>query len=346
MRKAYLCFLKIALIALAVGVVMVGISVSLGSMEVVRISDEIKPEYENVDLTFDAGKVKRLELAFKWGEVDIKEGDVLSFSAVNATKGAFSGVEVTPDGTLRICENDVNDTISIGPFIKIPVDWISYGGNHTEYTLTIPEGMKFEEVVISTGAGEIDVCSFEADAVEMNFGAGEVKLDDIVCRELYFEAGAGAINAENIKVLEKSSVKSGAGEFVVGGTFEVANAEFDHSAGEVEVNRLVGESVSIKSGMGEFNVNDIDTSSLNVSLGAGEVNVSGVVEGKTDIDVGAGEVNLSLSGEDGDYSVNVDKGAGEVTVNGTSIGESYGNASAPYRIDVDLGAGEVNIDIE
>ena len=347
MRKAYMWLLRIALVSLVVGIVMAGISISLGGIEAVKIGESTKVEYSNIDTVYNADEVSRLELAFKWGEVQIKEGDVLSFTAINAPEGAFADAGITSDGTLRICENSIKETVKIGPFIKIPAEWIGYtDGISPKYTLTIPQGMKFDEVVISTGAGTLDVNALNASAINGDFGAGEVNMTNIECDNLTLDNGAGEFNLGDVFASGKIIVRSGAGEFNVNGKVSADIIEFDCGAGSVDVEGIFANNTSIDSGMGEFNIEYIETSNLDASIGMGEVNIKGVITDNADIDISAGEMNLEIYGESEDYYITADKTAGNILVDGKSIGEAYGKSDAHGKIDVDISAGEVNIDFE
>lgn len=153
-----------------------------------------------------------------------------------------------------------------------------------EITLIVPENQTFSSVKIDSGAGDIQA-------------------DNILCKKLRLNLGAGNITVENLTVLNNAQVNSGAGNITVNGG----------------------------------RVNDFDC-----NLGAGNTEINSEFTGKSSFDCAAGCLDVILLGERDSYTLSVDHALGDVTVNGDSAGSgTIGNG--PNKVDFDCALGDVNI---
>lgn len=181
-----------------------------------------------------------LELELGAGEFEIIESDVTDI-VVKASKK----IEVSTD----------NDTIKIHTpeyfnFIKIGV---MDTGN--KVTIEMPKGMKFEDVKMEIGAGELNCPGIFAETLRMDIGAGAIYVDEYTCEEAVASVGAGEIivgkgTAEDMdidvgmgnlvfhgEVLDKLDVDCGMGnvQMWLKGSEKDHNYEIDCGMGNVTV---------------------------------------------------------------------------------------------------------------
>ncbi len=148
--------------------------------------------------------------------------------------------------------------------------------------------------------------NFLAEEVKIESGAGSVSIDSLNTDYLYLSAGAGNIKGSSI----------------------------------------VANKVKMEGGVGSVNFNDVTFNDADFNCGVGSVNISGVMHGDNKFECGVGSVDLNLTGNIGDYDLNIDSGVGNIRVNGDKVRENeYRNRPAANSIEVDGGVGDVNIDI-
>lgn len=154
----------------------------------------------------------------------------------------------------------------------------------SEVTLVIPENQTFSSVKIDSGAGDIHA-------------------DDISCKKLRLNLGAGDITIDTLTVLNNAQVNSGAGNITVSGG----------------------------------SVKDFDC-----NLGAGNTEINSEFSGKSSFECAAGSLDVILLGERDSYTLSVDHALGDVMVNGDSAGSgTIGNG--PNKVEFDCALGDVNI---
>lgn len=152
-------------------------------------------------------------------------------------------------------------------------------------TLYIPANTVFEEVKVSTGAGELTIDSLSAGTVDFDFGAGEVTIGTLI-----------AASAANID--------GGAGEITVSNG-ALRNLDVDMGVGELNLTSALTGNCEFDLGVGESNITVIgnkDDYSLDIEKGIGNITVDGT-----------GVSNIKSSGN-GLYSIEVSGGVGAINL--------------------------------
>lgn len=153
------------------------------------------------------------------------------------------------------------------------------------------------------------------------------------------------ITIPSTQKFEKTLIQTGAGELHVE-QLSTNRLTLEMGAGEFFANELnVFDHATIESGAGEFVVKNGNLHNLNISSGAGEINMQTALTGSSHITAGVGEISIHLLGDPSDYSATVTKGIGRSSVNGfTSYnGRTYGDG--PNHIDITGGVGEISLSI-
>jgi hypothetical protein len=119
--------------------------------------------------------------------------------------------------------------------------------------------------------------------------------EDFVAKNFNLNINAGSVTAEAI---------------------QAENGDFKVDAGKLEINRLVINGKSqYNVGAGEMRLNDIEVNDISVDCGVGNIEIDGTIKGDNNIKCGIGEVDLNLSGDEEDYSYEVNSGIGNVSIN-------------------------------
>lgn len=113
--------------------------------------------------------------------------------------------------------------------------------------------------------------------------------------------------------------------------------------GETTINDILSNIAKIETGVGKVNINSGNINNLDMDTGIGEVNVISKITGSSKIDAGIGNLNLYLLGNENDYKLNINKGIGNILINGNSVGDKQIIGNGISVIDVDGGIGKINI---
>lgn len=224
-------------------------------------------------ISLDGMDIPDLELKLGAGEFEIIETDREDI-LVKATKK----VDVSTDSdTIRIHTPKTFHFIKIGIMEK---------GNHV--IIEIPEGMKFEDVKMEIGAGELDCPTIVADSLRMDIGAGSIYVDEYGCKEAVASVGAG--------------------EIIIGkGRSE--DMDIDVGMGSLTFRGAVGDSLDVDCGMGNVQMwlegsekdhnYEIDCGMGNVVVGstsyggvAADQDIDNGASSEFDLDCGMGNLEI------------------------------------------------------
>ncbi|MBO5523955.1 MAG: DUF4097 family beta strand repeat protein [Roseburia sp.] len=167
--------------------------------------------------------------------------------------------------------------------------------NSPEIVITIPKGASFDTVTINTGAM-----------------AGEISFEEISCKNMELNVGAGEFDAEKLVVTEELKAVIGAG------SVEIDDGEY--------------RNVILECGMGSLTL-------------------SGKVTGDIKGSCGMGEMALELYGKEADYNYNISCELGQIEVNGETYSNFSGtkkteNTGAVGTIELDCGMGSIDVEFK
>ncbi|MBH1940445.1 DUF4097 family beta strand repeat protein [Mobilitalea sibirica] len=145
--------------------------------------------------------------------------------------------------------------------------------------------------------------------------------------------------------------------------FTADNVKLDCGVGDVQIDALYTEELSINAGIGDIDgtnvkadkvkidggIGDLKLSNVifedvNIDSGIGDVELIGELYGYNAFDSGIGEINIKIKGHPDDYDFNVDSGIGSVRVNDKKISGIITNVNSEHTVKVNGGIGGIRID--
>lgn len=90
--------------------------------------------------------------------------------------------------------------------------------NPMSIKVQVPEGIAFEEILFSLGAGVLDVKTMKADTMNVSIGAGVFKTEKVVAENFACKVGAGQAVMKETTINKKAEFSVGAGEIVFEGS--------------------------------------------------------------------------------------------------------------------------------
>lgn len=162
------------------------------------------------------------------------------------------------------------------------------GYNNATLKLCVPEDFVFENANITTGASVLNAEKISAKVFELKTGAGQVEFG-------------------NLEILDKASIKGGAGEITV---------------------------------------SDGTLNNLNLNLGFGKADITAKLTGDNNLKCGVGESEITLLGDKSDYSFNVENGVGGITIDGSAAAFYANSSQGENTVNIKGGVGSTNINFQ
>jgi len=188
----------------------------------------------------------------------------------------------------RLDVNQTGDRLRIATGTRTGINFGINLGNET-LIVQVPAGMKFESVLLDTGAGQIIVEKVIGNQVEISVGAGQIDIDFLEANTLDVDIGAGQGIIGNFKA-DRANMHVGAGQLDITGTVE-ERADLDCGIGEITFN--------VRGSQEEFG--------HNISVGIGEATFGNLSV--------AGLGRDSTGNQDREKLIDINVGIGSVTVN-------------------------------
>lgn len=224
-------------------------------------------------------------------------------SRVEPVDAAFGPFEEVQELELEILAADLQ--IQTGEELHVETDNPHITAEARQGTLVIREARHFDALEQST----VTVCipeGMEFDLVDMETGAGRITVEELRCRKLELDLGAG--------------------EAVFEALYVTGNADIDGGAGQI---RLEGGSIR----------------DLEFDMGVGEADLTAGFTGRTDISAGIGALRIRVTGASmEDYTLRLTQGIGQITVNGAACSGTFG--SGADQLEISGGVGSVEIVFE
>ena len=194
LAMAFAIFLSVSIIG--------GIITGLAGVSFIFSDRDKEPSGEMQMYPID-GEISSLSLKLSGAELKIKTSDKFS------VKSNHNYISVSfENGQLRIIE-----TKKLFSFYPKGVTVI----------LNIPEGFVFDEAIIDTGAGAVEIDSLSADILKLSLGAGEAEI-------------------KNLTANSRADIEGGAGKLTIDGGL-LCNLELNMGIGELKLkSRIEGQS--------------------------------------------------------------------------------------------------------
>ncbi len=151
---------------------------------------------------------------------------------------------------------------------------------------------------------------FVAETFNMDIGAGEAKADTINSLKGELSVGAGSFTVDRLSIRDRSSFEVGAGQMVL---------------------------------------EDVILKDASVDCGIGEVIIEGIMTGDNNINCGVGNIELRLTGEEDDYSYDIESGIGNISIGNSSYRTSsrkINNSTADNYLRLECGIGNISVDFD
>lgn len=127
-----------------------------------------------------------------------------------------------------------------GKLIICEKSWNWFGKTNTsELVISIPVGLSFDELVMETGAGKINIESLSTKRLDLDLGAGKVEIGNLI-------------------VEKQTEIDGGAGEIVINDS-KLHNLDLDQGIGKVAITAKITGSSEINSGVGALELNLLGT---------------------------------------------------------------------------------------
>ena len=217
-----------------------------------------------------------LELKLGAGDFEIIESNATDIVVKSSKK-----IDVKKDG----------DTIKIHTPERFYFINVGIGNSNHDVTIEIPKGMKFEDVKMNIGAGELRCENITADYLKMEIGAGTIAVENYTSRESVISVGAGEVLVEK-GTSEDMDIDVGMGSFIFHG---MANGDLDVDCGMGEVQMWMDNAekdfdYQVDCGMGNVTVGKHSYGGVGT-----EQNIDNNAKYECDLDCGMGNIEMHFA---------------------------------------------------
>lgn len=202
---------------------------------------------------------------------------------------------------------------------------------------------------------DIDVCYLQ---VEFQESTGEEiifrteNIPDETAEELVMfrenrELEVGIRNEKTWKNVMKNRGEEGVLVIQIPKECQLNSITVSIGAGVLKADNIQTRELDVQVGAGIADIAKFNVNSIDIEVGAGEVNVAGTASAEVNIDCGIGKVDYQATGNEQDYSYDIECGAGIVRIgdkeySGIMNGKKIINKGT--MMEIDCGAGEVKIE--
>lgn len=223
---------------------------------------------DKIETVFNDSEVKKLKIDIEYADLEILKGDNLRLETNS------KNIICKQDGNkIEIEEKDIN------LFLK---------NDKKKLIIYIPENIKFENVRIETGAGEIDIEKINTEEARLEIGAGKVTINNIeATKEARIEGGAGEVEILSGQINDLN-LDMGVGKFILNSKLTGDN-KINAGIGNLEINlsdEKENYSIEANKGIGNIRLNGEQLSG-NTKYGDGETKLA--------IDGGIGNIDITTN---------------------------------------------------
>lgn len=260
-------YIAVALAIFLIVTIIGGIITGLTGISYILSDKEIESIGEMKDYSIE-GEISSLSVNLSGAQLKIKTADKFS---VQSNHKYISVKE--DDGKLTISEKNK-------PF--------SFFTEGVTVVLNVPKDFVFDDAVIDTGAGEVQIDALSCDALELSLGAGKAEIKNLTANSrAEIDGGAGELGIKGGKLCNLK-LDIGVGKLKLKSRIE-GKSELDYGVGEADL-ILIGSKedykIELDKGIGDAKLSGEDMKDNSV-YGSGK----NLIE----IDGGVGAINIEFS---------------------------------------------------
>lgn len=200
--------------------------------------------------------------------------------------------------------------------------WFNTG--HKELTLTVPEALSFDNVVIRAASAEIEAVNLAAETLSVSTASGNM---DINC-------AANTI-----------SLNSASGDIQLDQKDKAGEVSIDTASGRIDANLSRVNTASLESASGKIQVTAVSVNSISAKSTSGAVSCElEATPSECKLHAVSGEVTLNLP-DDSDFTANISTTSGDFKSDFAlkKDGSTYICGSGSAHIDIETTSGDVEI---
>lgn len=351
MKKAEKLFLGIAAAAIALGLILGGISAAFIA-DRVRTGETIfpggnnSPKYVRTEKTFDPGAVERLTVDTQYNALRLeRSGDgMIHVSSCSAEDGERCVVELR-GGSLSVSIDDSHvpalnwfncDTTDRTIILSVPEDCVLPADLRVSSGSFRSENVSFGELSVFDQSGSCSISGGAADSLTLSAESGAVKIGDFnTAGSLAVTAESGSVKLENVDCIGELTVKAESGSVKLGAV-TADKLTVGSSSGSIHFDGTSAASISAIASSGSVYFTDSSARLLDLKSSSGSIKLENAVGDDITLSASSGSVRGTIVGSEDDYSVIANAGSGS-----SSLESRIGGKKS---LKVTTGSGSIKLD--
>lgn len=274
-------------------------------------------------------------------DVDLVPGDQF------AVQGAYSSEAGKPE--IKI-ENDtlvIKDTSKIGINLDIDLPGLVFQNDQPNIKIYYPEDTKLKNIVIRSGASDLDFEDLTAEEAGFYLDFGKLELSNITANNITVEMDSGDCTMKAIKAADHLIVTNNFGKTTLDGA-EMKSLKVDADSGDVTLTDTAFEQGDLTLNFGKLTAKGMTSKGLKAESDSGDVDLQGELLGLTDVSCDMGKVTIrpGAQRDQFNYELNTDLGSVSIADSKVSGSTAINNAAAPNTLKITTDMGDINVIFE
>jgi hypothetical protein len=348
MNKSLKKIAVVAAIIAAVGLVLTGIGYLLGGNQHIYLDKNGIHVGEREGGRSDRGDlVSFSESVEGFGSISV-ELDYYDVDLIPSDKFAVEGAYLSEDGQPEIkVENDtlvVNDTWNQGVKLNIDLSGFAFQNDQPHIKIYYPVDTKLKDVVIRSGAADLDFEGVTADNAEFDLDFGKLELTDINADRITVDMDSGDCTMKKIKAADSLTVTNQFGKTTLDGA-EMKTLKIDADSGDVALTDAAFDKGDLRLSFGKLTAKGTISNGLKAESDSGDIDLQGKLLGLTEVTCNMGKVTLKPGAPKDQFNYEFNTDMGSVSVEGDRVSGSMAvnNASAQNTLKVTTDMGDISI---
>lgn len=219
----------------------------------------------------------------------------------------------------------------------------------------LPEDAPLDDISVNCSSGNVSISAFIADSLRVKNSYGNCKLADCAASKADIKLSSGDCTISDFQTgdldidnsygnINLKNINTGGNKPAPDISFDKTDIEIDMSSGNANINNVYAKSLKINNSYGNIDCDTITADSFKARLSSGNLNIKDGDIKESDFKNSYGDIELKLTGNENDYSLDLDNSYGDIVVNGRKYEDNLKVIKKTERsIYADLSSGNIKI---
>ncbi|GEM_PF-646422 len=235
----------------------------------------------------------------------------------------------------------------------------SYSLNYSlnnQITIYLPADAALDSLSVDTSSGDVSLLGFVAKDLKVDIAYGDLILEQAAAVKSRIDLSCGDSDITDFQTgildFDSSYGDSDFTDINTGNLKLPTDVIFDDfsvnsSSGNITINGLTCNTVTIKDSYGDVNCTDVHADDLKSDLSSGDIDISESDLTEIRLNNSYGDAELSLLGEESDYSLNLTTSYGDIQVGDKNYDDHFKvDNDGERKLSASLSSGDITVNFD